>query len=116
MYYWTFIDIHAYYFSYRVNMEDPKCDILYEHMHYEKKTKLIRIAKEIYDNINNNKINSWRSATIELRDKIKENLDFNEKGWHIIIGQKFGFFCTHEIYNALHFKLDHIEFLIFKHG
>ncbi|VWU49045.1 dynein light chain, putative [Hepatocystis sp. ex Piliocolobus tephrosceles] len=97
-------------------MEEPRCDILYEHMKYEHKIKLINVAKEIYNNINNNKINSWRTATIALRDKIKDIFDSNEKGWHIIIGNKFGFFCTHEIYNALHFKLDHVEFLVFKHG
>ncbi|SBS80127.1 dynein light chain, putative [Plasmodium ovale wallikeri] len=97
-------------------MEEPKCDILYEHMNCEKKRKLISAAREIYESMNNNKINSWRSATIALRDRIKEVFDFNEKGWHIIIGHKFGFFCTHEVYNALHFKLDHVEFLVFKHG
>lgn len=95
---------------------EVRCVILYEHMKEDKKKELIYIAKEIYENININKINSWRSATIALKEKIKDISYFNEKGWHIIIGSNFGFFCTHEVFKALHFKLNNIEFLIFKHG
>ena len=48
---------------------------------------------------------------------IKEQLDKQLKpSWHIIVGTNFGSFATYETQSIYLFWLEHIGFLVWKHG
>ena len=50
----------------------------------------------------------------ELEAKLKEgNL---QSTWHVIVGTNFGSFVTYEHKSIILFWLEHIGFLLFKHG
>ena len=53
----------------------------------------------------------------DLAKFIKEKFD-KEKGgtWHVIVGTHFGADVTNEAHKLIFFWLDHIGFLIYKHG
>ena len=53
----------------------------------------------------------------DMAQEIKKSMD--EKfggGWHIIVGTSFGSFVTYEHKSMILFWLEHIGFLIYKHG
>jgi dynein light chain LC8-type len=53
----------------------------------------------------------------DMAQHIKNGLD-NEFGgsWHIIVGTHFGSFFTYEVKCVTQFWIEHLGFLIFKHG
>ncbi len=53
----------------------------------------------------------------DMAQYVKQQLDEHEGGaWHVIVGTHFGSFFTYEIAHVMQFWLEHIGFLIFKHG
>ena len=50
----------------------------------------------------------------ELEEKLADS-KFNDS-WHVIVGTNFGSFVTYEHKSIILFWLEHIGFLLFKHG
>ena len=55
----------------------------------------------------------------DMASYVKKRIEDEEKGasgWHVIIGTNFGSYCTYETKHITLFWLEHIGFLLFKHG
>ena len=55
----------------------------------------------------------------DMAGYIKKCIEEEEKGtsgWHVIVGTNFGSFVTYENKSIILFWLEHIGFLLFKHG
>ena len=52
-----------------------------------------------------------------MAGEIKKEMEtrFNDS-WHVIVGTNFGSFVSYEHKNIILFWLEHIGFLVFKHG
>ncbi|CEM10982.1 unnamed protein product [Vitrella brassicaformis CCMP3155] len=83
------------------------------HMHAEEIDFAIAAAKKSFQSLIRNDIRLWQ----EVAEAIKKEFDAHYKGtWHVIVGQHFGAFVTHETHHMICFKMGGVNFLIFRHG
>ena len=53
----------------------------------------------------------------DMADYIKKQVEEHfQDSWHVIVGTSFGSFVSYESKSMILFHLEHIGFLIFKHG
>ncbi|CBZ56379.1 putative dynein light chain [Neospora caninum Liverpool] len=73
----------------------------------------IEVAKKGYISLLKNDLKYWQ----EVAQMLKEELDAAFEGtWHVIVGQHFGAFVTHEARQMIYFAIGQVNFLIYKHG
>ena len=53
----------------------------------------------------------------DMAEHIKKSVEEHfENSWHVVVGTNFGSFVSYEHKSMILFWLEHIGFLIFKHG
>ena len=82
-------------------------------MEKKKMEHWVMLAKQAYKKLYDSEITYFK----DMAEIIKDELDRSYPGsWHIIVGTHFGSFCSYEVKWIWLFWLEHIGFLIFKHG
>ena len=85
------------------------CDISEE----EKKNEIIEICRESYKMKHDGELKYYK----DMAENVKIKLDQTYKGsWHVIVGTNFGSFVSYEVKHCYLFWLEHIGFLVWKHG
>ena len=82
-------------------------------MEEERKRFCQQVCLDAYKMKSDGKIKYYK----DMAEYVKKRLDEEAGGsWHVIVGTHFGSFFSYEIATVLQFWLEHIGFLIFKHG
>lgn len=73
----------------------------------------VEIARKGFIALLKNDLKYWQ----EVAQMVKQEFDQKFDGtWHVIVGQHFGAFVTHEAHHMIYFSIGQVNFLIFKHG
>ncbi|PFH31369.1 dynein light chain [Besnoitia besnoiti] len=71
------------------------------------------VAKKGYVSLLKNDLKYWQ----EVAQMLKQDFDKKFDGtWHVVVGQHFGAFVTHEAQQMIYFSIGAVNFLIYKHG
>eukprot|EP00347_Sterkiella_histriomuscorum_P002110 403369437 len=90
---------------------DPR--INFTDMTEERKNLCIEICREAYKMQHDGELKYFKDMALH----IKHEMEKKQLGsWHIIVGTNFGSFVTYEHKAVILFFLEHIGFLMFKHG
>ena len=82
-------------------------------MEDKKREFWVQLAKQVYKKKYDQEIKYYK----DMAEIMKNELDKTYPGsWHIVIGTHFGSFCSYEVKWICLFWLEHLGFLIFKHG
>eukprot|EP00921_Rhytidocystis_pertsovi_P012699 GHVQ01020633.1.p1 GENE.GHVQ01020633.1~~GHVQ01020633.1.p1 ORF type:complete len:304 (+),score=107.01 GHVQ01020633.1:179-1090(+) len=82
-------------------------------MGHEEIAFAMSISRGAFISLMKNELRYWQEVAKMLK------LAFDEKfggTWHVIVGQHFGAFVTHEAKHMIYFTVGQLSFLVFKHG
>lgn len=73
----------------------------------------VEVARKGFIALLKNDLKYWQ----EVAQMVKQEFDQKFDGtWHVIVGQHFGAFVTHEAHHMIYFSIGQVSFLIYKHG
>lgn len=79
----------------------------------ERRHTCIEICRDAYKMQNEGDLKYYKDMALY----IKHEMEKKQLGsWHVIVGTNFGSFVTYEHKSVILFWLEHIGFLLFKHG
>ncbi|OXB63171.1 UNVERIFIED_CONTAM: hypothetical protein H355_003233 [Colinus virginianus] len=72
-----------------------------------------QVARKGFVALQKSEVRYWQDVAQMLKNEFEQRY----KGmWHVIVGQHFGAFVTHEAHHMIYFTIGHVSFLIYKHG
>ncbi|EPR63233.1 dynein light chain [Toxoplasma gondii RUB] len=82
-------------------------------MSRERAAFAVEAAKKGYIALLKNDLKYWQEAA----QMLKEEFDASFGGsWHVIVGQHFGAYVTHEAKQMIYIAIGPVHFLIYRHG
>ena len=93
-------------------LKEPK--ISFEHMDINTKKKCFELAKSVFMLSVKGELKYFKNMAEIIKNKLDENEEV--KCWHVVVGRNFGAFVGFEKAKIIMFWINHIGFLIWKHG
>ena len=81
----------------------------------ERKTQCVDICREAYKQMHDGELKYYKDMALYIKTEVEKKKE-NSGSWHVVVGTNFGSFVTYEHKSMILFWLEHIGFLLFKHG
>mmetsp|Transcript_5234 Transcript_5234/g.3959 ORF Transcript_5234/g.3959 Transcript_5234/m.3959 type:complete len:85 (-) Transcript_5234:52-306(-) len=81
----------------------------------DRKTLCIEICREAYRLQHEGELKYYKDMALYIKHEMEKKSE-NQGSWHIVVGTNFGSFVTYEHKSMMLFWLEHIGFLVYKHG
>lgn len=70
-------------------------------------------AKRGYVSLLKNEIRLWQQLALVIKEAMEQSCS---GAWHVIVGEHFGAFVTHEVRSMVYIHVGQVRILIFRHG
>merc|ERR1719198_728019 len=95
------------------DFEKVEPNISFTDMSDEYQEKVFEICRNAYKMQHDGELKYYKDMAQYVKRELEEKF---KDSWHVIIGTNFGSFVTYEHKSMILFWLEHIGFLLFKHG
>lgn len=70
-------------------------------------------AKRGYASLLKNEIRLWQQVALVIKEAMEEKCT---GAWHVVVGEHFGAFVTHEVKSMVYLHVGQVRILVFRHG